>query len=287
MKNEQIEQGGGNKQPPLNEHKECKFQSISWVMTWNNYPNDVFEQLEKYLVPDCIKYVFSKEVGKEGTPHIQGAFILRAKKRQGTIYNMFKTKFFLDKMHGKWDDQKYCVKDNGEVLSNVVFKVKRPKDFLKFEQLNAWELKIDNICSTEKADDRKIFWFWSQVGAVGKTSFCKYLHNVYDCCIIGGKAADSKNCVATYIERSDDKRAPEIVICNIPKSQDFDFVSYEGIESIKDMFFYSGKYEGLQVNDNSPHLFVFANEEPDRSKMSMDRWLIYEIVDKEGNYIAS
>lgn len=287
MSDEQIEQGGGNKQPPLKEYSECKFQSINWVMTWNNYPKDVLEQIEHNLVPLCIKYVFAKEVGKEGTPHIQGAFVLRKKMRQGTIYNLFKCKFFLDKMMGKWCDQKYCVKEQGEVLSNVIFKEKRAKEILKYEELNAWELKIDNICRNEIPDHRSIYWFWSKKGDLGKTWFCKYLHATYDCCVIGGKAADSKNCIATYIEKSDDKRAPEIVICNIPKSQDFDFVSYEGIESIKDMFFYSGKYEGLQVNDNSPHLFVFANQVPDLCKMSEDRWKVFEIIDNNGNYEAS
>ncbi len=286
MGKDQIEQGGGNKQPPLlSEYTTCSFQAINWVMTYNNYPKDIFDQIEQVLIPLCSKYVFGKEIGEEGTPHIQGAFILKKKKRQGEIYNLFKAKFYLDKMKGKWAHQSYCTKELGDKLTNVIFKAeKRPKKILKFEQLNAWELKIDHICRNEQADDRPIMWFFSKMGNVGKTTFCKYLHLTYDCCVIGGKATDSKHRIASYIDKSEDKRAPEIVICPIPRSLDENFFSYEGLESIKDMFFNSGKYEGLEVNDNAPHMFVFANQPPEFAKCSPDRWDVFEITDSEGNY---
>ena len=118
-----------------------------------------------------------------------------------------------------------------------------------------------------------------------ETTFCKYLNKTYGGCVIGGKSADSKNCVATYIANSKDGRAPELVICPIPKSYDVEYISYEAIEMIKDMFFYSGKYEGGQVNDACPHVFVFGNSKPDISKMMKDRWKVYEILDKDGNYV--
>ena len=113
--NEQDNSGLGNKQTkPESQYVECKFQAKNWVMTWNNYPDEqmsnVFDILKDKLVPLCDKYVFAKEIGEEGTPHIQGAFILKSKMRQGRIYNLLGYKFFLDKMKGKWEHQKYCVK---------------------------------------------------------------------------------------------------------------------------------------------------------------------------------
>lgn len=287
MVEEKIEQGGVINNPPfVTEQVICKFQATNWVMTYNNYPMDIFDQIEQVLVPLCSKYVFGKEIcPTTGTPHIQGAFILKKKKRQGEIYNLLKAKFWLDKMKGKWHHQSYCTKELGGKLTNVVFKkAKRPKKILRFEDLNAWELKVDGICRYEEPDDRPIMWFFSRDGGVGKTTFCKYLHLTYDCCVIGGKATDSKHCIAKYIDISEDKRGPEIVICPIPMSMDENFFSYEGLESIKDMFFNSGKYEGLQVNDNAPHMFVWANQPPDQTKCSKDRWEVYEILDSNGNY---
>ncbi len=32
---------------------------------------------------------------------------------------------------------------------------------------------------------------------------------------------------------------------------------------------------------NSPTIVCFANEPPKRDKMSLDRWKVYEIIDKE------
>ena len=47
----------GNKQNSLM-GSSCNFQCKAWVLTWNNYPIDVFEQMSKHLVPLCEKYVF-------------------------------------------------------------------------------------------------------------------------------------------------------------------------------------------------------------------------------------
>jgi len=57
-------------------------------------------------------------------------------------------------------------------------------------------------------------------------------------------------------------------------------MSYTGMEEIKDMFFYSGKYEGGMVCGRNPHVMVFANEPPDYDKMSANRWKVTEIVDE-------
>ena len=61
---------------------------------------------------------------------------------------------------------------------------------------------------------------------------------------------------------------------NVPKcleSEGGGYISYEALENIKDMYFYSGKYEGGCVNGNSPHIYIFANFPPDESKMTVDR----------------
>jgi hypothetical protein len=122
--------------------------------------------------------------------------------------------------------------------------------------------------------DRKIFWFFGE-GNIGKTQFSKYLSATHGAICLSGKGADVRNGVVQYKMANGD--TPEVVLFPIPRSYNSDYLSYEALENIKDMYFYSGKYEGGMINGNSPHLIIFANEPPDVSKVSRDRWRIYEI----------
>ena len=67
-----------------------------------------------------------------------------------------------------------------------------------------------------------------------------------------------KNGVIQYKINNDDCE-PELIVINLPRSFNSEYLSYTGIEEVKDMCFYSGKYEGGQVVGNCPHLIIFAN----------------------------
>jgi hypothetical protein len=69
---------------------------------------------------------------------------------------------------------------------------------------------------------------------------------------------------------------PEIVVFDIPRTAE-NYLSYTGIEEIKNALFFSNKYESGQVVGNKPCVLVFANFEPDTEKLSQDRWRIYNI----------
>jgi len=137
-----------------------------------------------------------------------------------------------------------------------------------------WERKILTIIEQEP-DDRTIYWYWGK-GNMGKTSFCKYLTVKHGAIALGGKGADMRNGVVEY--KKTNGTTPELVLINIPRSFNCEYISYEGIENIKDMYFYSGKYEGGMICGANPHVFIFANEPPDIAKLSSDRWIIHEII---------
>jgi len=92
--------------------------------------------------------------------------------------------------------------------------------------------------------------------------------------ITSGKIADMKNSVLTYIQNTN--MYPKYVLVNIPRVNNGN-VSIAGLECIKDMFFYSPKYEGGQVCGPSPHIICFANEEPEYHKLSADRLKVYNL----------
>lgn len=74
----------------------------------------------------------------------------------------------------------------------------------------------------------------------------------------------------------DKNSPPKIIVFDIERSRE-NFVSYGGIEEVKNGLFFSPKYEGGMCIYNSPHIFVFANFPPDETQLSEDRWNIINI----------
>lgn len=273
---EQVEQFGGNKQSPncnLNSFCEYKFQATNWVMTWNNYPDNVFEQIEQCLIPLCDKYIFGKEVGAQGTPHIQGAFKLKKKMRQGSIYNLLGSKFFLDKMKGRWSDQVYCEKDGDFICDKPI---RRKPKLLTYDMLRPnQKLIADKFKDYEDPIfGRKVYWYWEEKGGWGKSILCKYLVDCEDAYIVQGKNNDILYGIAEYVKTHGN--SPKIVVYDVPRVNQ-GHVSYQAIESIKNGCFYNGKYEGGKCRFDSPHVIVFSNQEPVFDCLSECRWIIEEL----------
>ena len=93
--------------------------------------------------------------------------------------------------------------------------------------------------------------------------------------LLSGKATDMKYGIIKYKEKNG--VFPDIIIFDIPRSSQ-QFVSWAGIEEIKNGMFFSAKYESDMVVFDNPHVICFANEEPDYNKLSKDRWKVKKIV---------
>jgi hypothetical protein len=101
------------------------------------------------------------------------------------------------------------------------------------------------------------------------------MNNKFHCITIGGKAENILHGLKTH--HDEHKIYPEIILVDVPRSN-LDFLSYSGMEQIKNGYFFSGKYESSEIIMNSPHIICFANELPKVGKLSIDRWKIKEIV---------
>lgn len=263
-------QEGGNNQTP-------SFRSRSYVFVLNNYKEEDVNLINSFLERESQKYIFGKEVGECGTPHLQGYMNFKSQR----MWEALKTacepfgRCWSAAAKGKLKDNvEYCSKDGdyrykGFNLAKVRYRVEI--------ELYDWQKDIMNKLA-EKPDDRTINWIWEPKGCAGKTTFQKYVYlNCENVIILSGKSADMKNGIVNFIEKKGE--TPDIVLINVPRCSQ-DFVSYEGIESIKDMFFFSGKYEGGMVCGANPHVYIFANEPPPTEKLSSDRWKIVEIGDQ-------
>lgn len=253
----------GNTKQPL--------QLKNWFFTFNNYTNDDIRDLETcFKSIDGCKYVFQEELGENGTKHLQGQINLEKKMR----WSQFKLS---NKIH--WEKTKniksaieYCQKletRNGNIYSNI--KMKKPIKCIKKENLYLWQQEIIKIIENEP-DDRKIYWYVDEKGGIGKSELCRYLCLNHDAILLAGKGSDMKYGIMKYYEKN--KEYPEIILIDLPRTYNNDYLSYTGIEEIKNGMFFNTKYESDMVIFNRPHIIIFSNCVPCVDNLSNDRWII-------------
>lgn len=129
-------------------------------------------------------------------------------------------------------------------------------------------------------DPRKVFWFWESDGNKGKSFMARYLSVTADALILeAGRRVDLAHIFVTTIP------TPKIVVFDLArtvapaeegKHSPIDVV-YSLMESLKNGYIVSTKYDSKGLRFTVPHVVVFANFEPDLSKMSADRWQVMHI----------
>lgn len=246
-----------------------------WFITLNNYSQEEKDNiLEQWNSQKA--YVIQEEMGKNGTPHLQGCVWM---KNPRSLKSM---KIINERAHWEvcksWKDAVvYCSKEetkNGERWSKGV--IIKPQIIDPIKKPRRWQRMILNLVNQPR-ENRIINWIIDRKGNKGKTSLTKHLCITRGAIVVGGKGSDMRYAVAKTIE---DKGDIEIVCIDLARTSE-GFVSYEGIENIKNGIFFSGKYESGMCIFNSPHILVFSNYEPDYEKLSKDRWNIIDLDNME------
>ena len=271
-------QGGNNQPLPLAIEKDNGFQCRSYFFTYHYDPekeelSKIFNNLE-YLKELCEKWIWAEEWGKLGdTPHVQGAFILKTKMYAKTLQQYFTNNVHLVRLKSWKSAVLYCMKEGGRCdTSEKLLKFRPTKCSVKME---SWQEKLFNVFCNDP-DDRTVFWRWSEKGKMGKTDFARHLHRELGFIMLSGKATDMKNGINEFVKN--EGYTPAGIVIDIPRSLDDKWFSYTGLEEVKNMFFYSPKYEGGMIDGPPPHVLVLSNDPPDHEKLSQDRWNV-ECVD--------
>lgn len=253
-------------------------RSRNYAGTWNNYTNTDYEHIVNLCITKKWKYVVGKEIGESGTPHLQWYIESKNAIKWQVMKDLLPNCHIEKARKGSQKNLAYCMKD-GDFVTNIEFKG-NARSMAIDEVLNEeygcivwkkWQMEVINICLLREKN-RKINWYWEQTGNVGKSYLVKYLAAKHKVVIANGKGADIMNQVGAAMDAG---QIPRIVVLDIPRC--VEHISWNAIEQLKNGCFYSGKYEGSQCIFPAPQVVVFANEPPDTSKMSMDRWNIVEI----------
>ncbi len=199
----------------------------------------------------------------------------------GYVYEPDKHERYLSKVDVVW---------NCSTAQEVVLAIDDPKEF--FQWLAIWNLKDytkvhlryhEEIALLELNDDqhiwldhvmnqgdRKITWVTDYKGGTGKSTFCKWLHIVK-----GAQMMPMRTKAVNFLYKG-----AEYVCFDIVRTIDEKTVSYQAIEETKDGYMASDKYEGREMLFKPPKVIVMSNFYPEVYKMTMDRWDIIEVQEK-------
>lgn len=301
---EDIHAAGGEARIPPSAKKERRepIQQF-WAFRFT------FEKVDPKLLSDwldehAVAYGYQVEKGEKGGQlHYQGTFDLGRDGRQRETPLRVALNDVFPKLEFPMKD--YCARSKSTAANRYGMKGATRVDGpwykgVEFDEiaketvykvditLRPWQLRIKSEVLDVEADDRKIWWFWEPFGGLGKTTFQKWIYQNYpNTIVLGGKSADMKNGIIQLLEiqkkNGKEPKLPDIIIMNMPKTFNVDYFSAPGTEEVKDMFFYSGKYEGGMVDGKPPKILIFANEMPPNvASMAKDRWVIRRLPDGPG-----
>lgn len=283
-----------NSPPAMKKEDNCKGKS--YKITINNYTTEnlyEFSLMIKKLNP--FKWVYSQEVGEQGTPHIQGYLRFLKETRRSSITRLINKGFFceLSKFHKDSSPEEmdaeqwlYCVglveeknmtynkssKHNYECYPN------EPIEILEDEQLRPFQKSLEDILLGD-VNKNKIIWVYDEEGQIGKTEMVRRWFVKYQVPFAyGGKTTDIVNLVFNNKKYflSGKNRA---MVYNFGRSTKNDKIAYNSMETISDGAISNTKFEAGCFVMNKPHVFVFANCLPKFSEMTSNRWLIKTIKD--------
>nr|WAE42357.1 MAG: replication associated protein [Cressdnaviricota sp.] len=264
------EKENGNISSPSSPKKQGN-QLMAWFFTYNNYPESAIERLETTFQQICKKYIFQCEVGEEGTPHLQGQIFLKKKMRWSEFDLPLQMSWY------KTKNAKAAVVYVGKEATSTGRRFKWgnwPKEAEPVRVVvPTYKWQTDLLFKLqEQPDDRTINWYWETEGHVGKSVLRRYNIIVNNATQVQkGKFSDIMNLV--FETNMDECRC---IMFDLPK-ENGNHISYSAIEALKDGCITNTKYETGVAYFNPPHIVIFANEPPDTSKMTGDRWNIVHI----------
>lgn len=272
----QITQAEGNTESSATNNKSLGKRGRKWCFTLNNYSENEITQIHKNLENE--KYIFGKEKGKSGTPHLQGYVEFKNAKSLDKMKKLIPRAHFEKALGTLEQNKKYCSKDGDYFSSFPKTRLERVMNMYKTIEWKPWQKEIIEICESAP-DNRTVYYFYDKKGNTGKSFLSKYLICKYNGIIADGKKADIFNQVKVWDDKNPEQDIP-LVLIDIPRNC-FNNFSYSAVECLKNGMLYSGKYEGgIYISEKSPHVIIFANEEPKLECLSDDRWIVKEITKK-------
>ena len=140
---------------------------------------------------------------------------------------------------------------------------------LRIKDMILWEWQQQALDKLLEQNNRQVLWIYDEPGNKGKTQLGLYIKTIHNAFFVrNGKSADIA--FAYNYEK--------LVVVDLTREQS-DRVNYQIIENFKDGIMFSPKYESMTKSFEPCKVIVLSNFMPDESKLSEDRWDIWDLED--------
>lgn len=289
----------------------------NWCFTLNNYSDEDIDRINGLVENDArVSYlIYGKEVAESGTPHLQGFISCKKKSRLQLVKSLIGSNPHLEtarnvnasiqycKKEGEWvefgsrgagqgsrsDIQDFQEAVKGGMLNLKQIRETHPEVYAKYPRfcmeyvrdnypdvvipehpLRPWQQYLYNLLE-EPPDRRTIIFVVDEIGNSGKSWFADwYQQKTGDTCqvITPGKRNDMAYMLSLGLR---------VLFMDAPRAKQAEFIQYDFLEDLKNGRIFSGKYESLMKKYEPIHVVVCMNEEPDRTKLSEDRYKVVNI----------
>lgn len=287
-----------------------------WCFTVNN-PTDESRLIVAQLIENpIVSYVIvGREVGEQGTPHLQGFFSLTARKRFAQVKALFGTvnphlevsrniraSIQYCKKEGDYDEYGSQQSRQGERSDLEAFKedVKQGNTDLKsiielhsdvYAKYTRFVIDYVNLHKPKRKIDSHELHSWQQDLNDYLKSDADDRTVVFIVDKIGNKGktwfahwfADQNERVQVLQpgKKADMAHCLDescnVFIFDAPRSKQGEYIQYDFLEDIKNGYVFAPKYESRVKVLEKSHVVVLMNEHPDMTKLSSDRYKIIEI----------
>ncbi len=289
-------------------------QGINWCFTLNNYTDQEYATIAG--LEHGVQYlIVGKEIGLQGTPHLQGYVQFTAKKRLTAVKSLLGVRAHLEVARGGYDaNRKYCSKDGEWCAIGVPRLVGSDKTKLKFvvdkmlkdgPDPKALYDEFGDTYITHEAKINKMYHMLvsqsSRQDLVGDAVLKEWQATAVDTIknqdertvtfYVDFAGNVGKSFLAKYLVSREGAvlfntttlkdvafawQRESIVLFDMCRSA-LEHINYGTFEAFKNGVVFSSKYESCNKYQSGVKVVVFMNEDPDMSKLSADRYQIIHL----------
>lgn len=286
-----------------------------WCFTWNNYTDQSLQVIRDHFEAGTFLYVcYGKEVGEEGTPHLQGVVCLETKLRRGGVRTLFQNNH-VSPCRDLAASVIYCQKEGDftifglipstgkrHELDRFISAVKGGQFDLKqlrldhascFAKYNRWCIDVIADHSPERVVDTHELRPWQShlldllalpaddrtiifvVDRIGNSGKSWFTHWYEQTHEHVQVMQPGKKADMAYVLNCRTK----VLFVDTPRSKQGEYIQYDFLEDVKNGYVFSTKYESRVKTLYRCHVVVTMNETPDMTKLSEDRYVIIDVED--------